>query len=390
MNTHITNTDTFKPDIVDHDIIVPNKLYFNIYNNSLDEPFHKFWFYIENAKLMNIYGENSIFRFALNNKNEKNKKIIDYLKKLFKYIQSLFIKTYPDITFEIPWKENDNYPYLMNLFVNTNTICMDSKQNSKNHVEITKDQSCSILFELTYIQLMKIVSGDNTSYSLKFKFSLIMVQEKIVDIKSSLLENINQINNPIQKPNFELKQNYNPIVNVLMDLSHGDKSKPVPIVTPVSRMSLNPNILLNKMMTLNKINKKDKDIKDIEEDKNIPEYLEQKNKLKKVETEEKSLIPILKKEFEGISLQKQDYSSDIIINDSYKLDEFKELDELDELEKLDIQHENLSNKSVTNINNKKINSKIIKKKIEKSDLELELELELEMELEMELKNIARK
>ena len=367
MNTHITLIDTFKPDIVDHDIIVPNKTYFNIYNNSLDEPFHKFWFYIENAKLMNIYGENSIFRFALNNKNEKNKKLIDYLKKLFEYIQSLFIKTYPDITFEIPWKEYENYPYLMNFFVNTNTICMDSKQNNKNHLEIVKEQSCSILFELTYIQLMKIISEDNTNYSLKFKFSLIMVQEKIVDIKSSLLENINQINNPSPKPhyvsNHNQNHNHNPMVNVLMELSQSEKSKPIPTVTPVSRMSLNPNILLNKMKTLNKIDKKDKDIKDIEEDKNIPEYLEQKYKLKKVETEEKSLIPILKKEFEETCPYKQDNKTDIIINNSNKQDKLNELDELDELDKLDMQLENLSSKSLNNKNiNTKSNSKLVNKK----------------------------
>lgn len=366
MNTHITITDTFKPSIVDHDIIVQNKTYFNIYNNSLDEPFHKFWFYIENAKLMNIYNENNIFRYALNNKNEKIKKIIDYLKKLFEYIQSLFIKTYPDITFEIPWKEYENYPYLMNFFVNTNTICMDSTQNSKKHSEIIKEQICSILFELTYIQLIKNISEEKTNYSLKFKFSLIMVQEKIVDIKTSLLENINQLNNSKPKSGFIPTQNYNPMTNVLAELTQNDKPKPTPntTMTPVVRLSLDPNILLNKMKTLNKINKKDKDIKDTEEDKNIPEYLEQKNKLKKVETDEKSLIPILKKEFEESCLQKQDTIPNVQINNVNKLNNFSEIDELDELEKLDLQLENSSNNSLTKAN-KNINDESTTKIINK-------------------------
>ena len=57
---------------------------------------------------------------------------------------------------------------------------------------------------------------------------------------------------------------------------------------------------------------KEKEIKPTDDSKNIPEYLEQKNKLKKVETDEKSLIPILKKEHED-NLQKykdNDHSSE--------------------------------------------------------------------------------
>ena len=385
MKTHITLTDTFKSDIVDHDIIVPTKSYFNIYNNSLDEPFHKFWFYIENAKLMNIYNENSIFRFALNNKNEKNKKLIDYLKKLFEYIRSLFVRTYPDITFDIPWKEYDNYPYLMNFFANNNTICMDSNQSNKNFTEITKDQNCSILFELTYIQIMKIIIDNKTSYSLKFKFTLIMVQEKAIDIKNILLENINQLNNPKPKQIFTpISNNFNnnPMTSVLSELTQ--KEKPKTQGMPAVRMSLDPSVLLNKMKSLNKIDIKEKETK---EDKDIPKYLEQKSKLKKVETEERTMMPILKREFEESSnINKQCVESNnkkiTESNNSDELNNLINLDELDELDKLDLQLENLSNKSLPSDKTKNTNKQIEKIIKSKSDLDLDLELELE--------NIARK
>lgn len=399
MNSHITITDVFKSDIVDHDIIVSNKSYFNIYNNSLDEPFHKFWFYIENAKLMNMYNENSIFRFALNNKNEKIKKLIDYLKKLFEYLQILFNRTYPDISFEIPWKEYDKYPYLMNFFVNDNTICLDSNQNSKNHIDIIKDITCSVLFELTYIQVMKIISDDKTSYSLKFKFNLIMVQEKAVDIKMSLLENINHLNNPKLKINPVSVTN--PIISNLTEIAQGVISIPKNTSPPAIRLSLNPNVLLNKLNTLNKIDKKEKDIKIVEDDKNIPEYLEQKNKLKKVETDERTLIPILKKEFEemtnkhenkNINITKNNINESDKSNEPNELNELDKMDELDELDKLDLRLENLSSKTSYNNAKNNLNSisttqiidKKMKKIIKKSDTKSESDLEFEFE------NIAKK
>jgi hypothetical protein len=314
MNNHITQIDKFSPDIIDHDIVVPNKTYFNIYNNSLDEPFHKFWFFIENAKLINIYNENSVFRFALNTKSDKNKKLIEYLKNLFEYVKKLFICTYPDIIIENPWKEYDNYPCLINFIANSNTICLDSKENSKNITEINKDQTYSIFFELTYIQVAKLVVGDKPNYSLKFKFNLIMIQEKLFDKKFALLENINQMNNPKTKylsiPSTHSNNNSNNnlydvpptalMSNVLGELTQGAnkllKNVSLPAPRPIMRFSLDANELVNKKNALNKIGVKEVK-EEVENGKNIPEYLEQKNKLKKVETDERTLLTILKREY---------------------------------------------------------------------------------------------
>ena len=428
MNNHIAQTDKFNSETIDHDIIVPNKTYFNVYNNSLDEPFHKFWFFIENAKLTNIYSENCIFRFALNTKSDKNKKLIEYLKNLFEYIKNLFIKTYPEIVVDFPWKESNNYPCSINFVANNNTLYLDSLQNSKNMTEINKDQVYSILFELTYIQVVKIICGDKTNYSLKFKFNLIMIQEKAFDKKSCLLENINQMNNPKPKNIYDSSHpNSNTLMtNVLGELTRTDnkplKNTSVPTTQPMMRLAFNANELLNKKMTLNKIGVKEKESKELDDDKNIPEYLEQKNKLKKVETDERSLITILKKEYEEIALHNNELNNTKNIKDEKsnknteltnnllntekktvnpiqnkingldELDELDELNELNELNELDGLNElnvldeldeldeldklNLPNKNLTYKNIPQINKDVKKDLIIKNNTSLNTELEM--------------
>ena len=81
----ITNVEKFNANIIDHDPIVETKKFFNIYNNSIDEPFHKFWFHIENAKFINAYNDPvTTIRFAFNNKNDQIKKQITYWSELSK------------------------------------------------------------------------------------------------------------------------------------------------------------------------------------------------------------------------------------------------------------------------------------------------------------------
>ena len=123
LTNQITKLDNFDPNILDHDPIIESKKYFNIYNNSIDEPLHKFWFLAENAKFINIYNStnqttNTIIRFALNNKNEKTKKLITYWKELGKHLEKTFDKTFSNIIIEYPWKDIENYPCMMNFAIN--------------------------------------------------------------------------------------------------------------------------------------------------------------------------------------------------------------------------------------------------------------------------------
>ena len=291
----ITNTDVFKPEIVDHDIIVPKKNYFNVYNNTIDEPFHKFYFYIGDAKLTNIYNEN-IYKFGLNNKNEKNKKLLEYMENLFSYIKSLFVNLYPEIIIELPWKEYDNYPNLINLFANDATIYIDANSKERPIDSINKEQTYSLLIELNYVQLITIESNNHLSHMLKFKLNLIVVQEKIIDHKTNLILSMSKFNSPVSRVEmYKTVEHSDPNIRTKhkVDLS--------PNKLPIMRLSLNPNELLSKKNALNKIGLKEmtKDV-DVPDDKNIPEYMEKKNALKKVETDERTLLPILKKEYEDI------------------------------------------------------------------------------------------
>jgi hypothetical protein len=311
MNNYITITDSFNTDIIDNDPIISSKIFFNIYNNSIEEPFHKFWFNIENAKLINIYTENNIYRFAINNKIEKNKKVMDYLKNTFDYIQKLFIKVFPDITIEYPWKENENYPYLINFFSTNNTIFIDSKENDKNIANITKDNNYSIFFELTYIQVVKITLNNQTNNSLRVKLSLIMIQEKDFNIKNILLyKNVKSIS---QTPSLNCLNSLNSLnsFNSLKDTNHiQNKVENINIKnlqTPAKIFNLSSELLLNKMKSLNKINPNpnENDIDKEHKDNENSKYLEQKNKLKKVETDEKSFVQLLKKEHELLKKEKE-------------------------------------------------------------------------------------
>ena len=364
MNSHIAVTDNFNSIHIDHDIIVPDKVYFNIYNNSLDEPFHKFWFYVENAKFINSYSDNNVFRFAFNNKNEKIKKVFTYIKNIFEHMKSLFQKIYPDIVIDMPWKEYENYPYFLNFFLSENCLVLDKENNNKKITELNKEQNCSILFELTYIQLVKTKLDNFTNYSLKFKFSLIMIQEKNIDIKNSLLESINNLNNKNNINNQNNVNNVNAInnnLNFTVNASSNlqlDKSKNTQsnYMSPMRMLALDPSVLLNKKNTLNKINKDNKETQS-DESKDVPEYLEQKNKLKKVETDEKSLIPILKKEFE------ESNNNNIEIEKTYN-----DKNNLDEPKNITIKKKNKNKKSTSNK---------IKKNVLSDDAYNDLELEFE-------------
>lgn len=293
----ITNVDIFKPEMVDHDIIVLKKNYFNIYNNTIDEPFHKFYFYINDAKLTNIYNEN-IYRFGINSKNEKNKKLFEFMTNLFNHVKKLFVNLYPEIEIELPWKEYENYPHLINLFSSESSLYINAKGEELLMTNINKEQTYSLMIELHYIQLISVESNRKTSYMLKFKLNLVVVQEKILDYKSNLISSMNKITS--YKPT---KQEINTNSLTVETGTYKNKSEISSVnKTPVIRFSLDPNELLNKKNALNKISlkEKDKDKETEQNDKKIFEYTKQKSKLKKVETDEKSLIPILKKEHEDM------------------------------------------------------------------------------------------
>lgn len=287
---HITNINNFNISDIDYDHIVINKTYFNIYNNRVDEPLHKFWFLVDNVRFINSYFNNGIMRFALNNKNEKNIKIINYIKKLLNHLQSLFSKIYQNITIDFPWKEYENYPYLLNVSLSKDSIFIDANKNKKDFATIDKDISYLFLFEISYIQIKKIINDHNISYSLKIKLSLLMLEEKIFDLKNySLNLMINNKSNLSIGYTNDIKEYTIDPNNKIINKSNNNNNNKRPI------FNLNPKELLNAKNTLKKTLVIDN--KKILDDKNCnDEILETKNLLKKVNTYEKTFINVLKNE----------------------------------------------------------------------------------------------
>ena len=337
MTTHITKTDKFNEKIIDHDI-AEKKVFYNLYNNSIVEPLHKFWFYIENAKVINKYSSErgESFRFALNNKTDNVIKFTEYIKNIIEYVKNIISSS--TINIEYPWKEYVHYPTLISLMSNQDTKYLNNVGEIIDVKGVEKDKTYSLMIELTYMQLVKIVQEDIscTTDNLKCRLTLLVMQEnkfdKITYFKdlnkpsgymSSMPEMVSYTDAP--------KKIYNPSAfafssDLLKDLNKSKNnletfddrqgtyvsSSTSCVINPSSlnsrgpglsnsgpvRLSLNPSDLLKTLNSLNKVSKvsdkkeKETDTKTIMEDS----YIEQKNNLKKVEVEEKHLLSYLKKE----------------------------------------------------------------------------------------------
>ena len=119
MNKYITKINNynniFDNKIIDYDEILSNKNIFNIYNNSISEPFHKFWCLLDNTKFINMYYDYNIVRFAINNKNSKMKNIIDYIKNIANYMMSIIKEKFncENCSVDLPFNEKENYPTII-------------------------------------------------------------------------------------------------------------------------------------------------------------------------------------------------------------------------------------------------------------------------------------
>jgi hypothetical protein len=310
LTNHITKLDKFDPKILDHDTIIETKKYFNIYNNSIDEPLHKFWFLAENAKFINIYNSsntnnqpNQIIRFALNNKNDKTKKLITYWKELGKHLEKIFYKTFDKIIVDYPWKDIENYPYMMNFSVNTNTIYtnVNDLNKPKEISDLNKESIYSLLFDITYIQISKVSIDNIDQYYLKFKLSLLMIQETNINLKLFSLVNLEQNNytksNIILPPQnlFTNTHTNTHTNNHIHAHTHAQINAPTKSIDLQKgpQLFLNPSELIARKSTLNKITLSDNKIISTNE---IDEIIDIKNQLKRVDTDERSLLKHLKKE----------------------------------------------------------------------------------------------
>jgi len=279
VSNYITKINKFDHNIIDFEQIKKDKFIYNIYNNSIKEPFHNFWFLANNCKFIKLYdNKNIVVKIALNNKNDSHNKLVEYMKEIIKFTHSECSKVFPDITYEIPWKKDDNYPIILTLY-NKEFLLLDEKNEE---IDISKLQynnniSYSILFEINYF----IIKDNNIKFYLSAK--LIQVEKKF-NLRNGI---INIVNNKIEYVKENSKEN-----SKEYKTENSKDKQPINFV-------LDKEMLLQKRTQLKNIST---DLESIKEPKNdqskIGElFLEQKKLLKVVNKpiEEEEVVVVKKK-----------------------------------------------------------------------------------------------
>lgn len=177
-NDYITDLDKFTTDNIDYEQYKGDKVYYNIYNNSIKEPLHNFWFLIRNVKIIST--NNKYIRIALNIKNNDHNKVINIIKNIINFLREKY--EHDDILY--PWIESDNYPTLMNIFYEENTVIQNENNEKISRESITelKNSSFSTIIELLYCK--------NKDNKLSFVFTIKLLQ---IDLKINLsLCNLNK------------------------------------------------------------------------------------------------------------------------------------------------------------------------------------------------------
>jgi hypothetical protein len=314
MNKYITKINNynniFDNKIIDYDEILSNKNIFNIYNNSICEPFHKFWFLLDNTKFINMYYDYNIVRFAINNKNSKMKSIIDYIKNIANYMISIIKEKFncDNYSTNLPLNEKENYPTIIS-FQNKIKSIYTHDDKEVDLLNLNQNNTYSVLFEINYIKIInnnnqdyekdyKFNNNDTKNIILKFKFNIIKIQienkinisnENLILFNSINNNNSNNINNNINNNNNN--NNNNSINNNNSNNINNNTNNKNNINTNNTNLQLNNSIfrpptadeLLNKKTVLKKINIQNYD-ETINLNKEIEKsILEKKKSLKKID-----------------------------------------------------------------------------------------------------------
>jgi hypothetical protein len=276
----ITNTDIFDSNNIDHDLVKEDTKFINLYNNTMNKPFQKFWFIINDASFIHDYDNFKTICFAFNSKSNKNKKLVLYVKNIEDFVDKLCKDKIKNYMIQPPWKSSFNYPYIVN-FKNIIKKFHDQNGDEIKMKELNKNKTYNILFELKCYVL-------NDENIIKTKLELIKIQENksnnTIDLSQTekiiynhhINHEINNITTPLPKHNSNTNNNTN--TNV----------KPIPQLSFNIKELLNVKNLLKKTNTNKEIENNDNDNNN--DDNEIKEFVDCKNSLKKVVTTEKSLM----------------------------------------------------------------------------------------------------
>lgn len=279
---YLTKVNKFDNKVIDFETIKKDKTIFNIYNNSIKEPFHNFWFLLNSCKFIKLYeNERSMaIKIALNDKNDKHNKTLEYIQETMKFIHSECIKIYPKITYETPWKKDDNYPIILTLY------CKELLFLDENNEELSME---------------RLQFNNSVSYTILFEISFFIIKDN--KIKFYLTQKIIQIEKKLNLKHGIIHIRETPI-SVPRTFEDTPRIAPVERETPKNNqpvgLFLNTDMILQKRNQLKSISKELKELKDTKEEvKTMGEtFLEQKKLLKSINPpmiEEEEEKPIKKK-----------------------------------------------------------------------------------------------
>ena len=295
--SHITSVTTdFNPLLMETDTITQGSENFNLYNVTKEQPYHKFWFMVDNLKFINLYcrKDYNLIRFAINNKTEKNMKFIKYLTDILECLKNKLKNQIPDIGINYPWKENE-YPYTILFLSNITTIMSDSNNILLTNCELDPDSNYSMIFEISSMSIERNVINNVLKYNLKYNlFIKILKKDSPINF---LLFNKNMFNE-ISNNNYN-----NHVYQPITTQEHKTIEAPVfvqqpkQIVSTITKPSIcfDPKTLLNIKNSLKKIT----NIEPAEKTSNEAirkDFSDTKNNLKTVIVEEKTLLSHLVKE----------------------------------------------------------------------------------------------
>jgi hypothetical protein len=308
IENYIVDTDNilFNDSIIDHEKFILNKEIYDIYNNKIDEPLHKFWFVFDTTKFLNSYYEHNILTFVINDKNNKIKKTIDFIQKLSETIKQKYISyltandiIYDSINIELPIKQYDNYPSIIKLYNKKNSIYNENNQKEEIN-NLTSGIKYLLLFEINYFKIIK----SDKNFIIKFFFNVLKIQtKKLFNIDDYSLDK-KIITPPLPPPPPLFLQNINKNINMnntnmnntnINDKKTNDKIR---IIISEEELLSKRNELKSIKNELNKIDKKsDEDevinnfTKDLITQKNLLKEVKKK-KLKKTKKTKKSNIDL--------------------------------------------------------------------------------------------------
>ena len=153
------------------------------YNPCVDEPLHKFWFFIPNSKVIKTAHNMIHVVFSRN-----DKKLINSINSLDNLTDVYIIQNNNNIkNIQPSIIQSDNYPPVFELIIDNYTQCYDENNNIINHECLYSGEKIQLYIEFDYVII------NNRSCSRRWRV-LQMKKEKKMDM------NINLFITPIKKP----------------------------------------------------------------------------------------------------------------------------------------------------------------------------------------------